>query len=228
MRIDLIAGSLLLVTAACATATAPKGAIGAAPLGTVSAEPVGTVSAQPTSTASAQPIVSAEPTSAVSAEPQGVGRYGPGEGESLLTFGGALTFTDPDVGDDVDTLTAQVGYGYFLDEHHEVGGQILNSLSDSDDFESTIFVVAPYYNYNWRQSSRTWYYAGPHIGILYNSIDTPGFDEDDTSFAYGAHGGVRQWITPSTSWFVEPRITKSSDVDDITILFGLNVSFWND
>ncbi len=166
---------------------------------------------------------------AVAPTPQGdVGRYGPGEGESLLTFGGALSMIEPDEGEDVDSLTGQVGVGHFLDEHNEVGGQILVARADSDGFDTSFIALAPYYNYNWRQSSRTWYYAGPHIGLLFSEVDAGTVDEDDTSFSYGAHAGVRQWLTPSTSWFVEPRLTQSSEVDDFTILFGLNVTFWND
>lgn len=161
----------------------------------------------------------------VGPEPQGgVGRYGPSQGESILTFGGALSRIDPDQGGDVDSFVAQAGGGYFLDENQEVGGQVLLTMSDGSGFESDTYVLAPYYNYNFRQSSRTWYYVGPHAGLLYTDVSSGAFSDDDTSFSYGVHGGVRQWLTPSTSWFIEPRLTQSSDVDDFTILFGLNVT----
>jgi len=143
-------------------------------------------------------------------------RYGTVEGDSLVTFGGSLSDTNRDGGGSTTTITAQVGYGRFLTDTREVGGQFL--LSDSDDF--TVISIAPYYNWNWKQSERTWFYAGPHLGIV--KIDGPGFDDTDLSF--GVHGGLRQWITPNTSYFIEPRFTTSSDFDEFAILFGLNVS----
>jgi len=171
-------------------------------------------------------LVLATSCAAVVPAPQdGTGQYGPLVGESLLTFGGSLSRSDPDGGSDTDSLTGQVGGGYFLDEHQEVGGQLLFALLDGDGFEANIYQVAPFYNYNFRQSSRTWYYAGPHIGLIFTDFEAGGVSDDDTSLSYGVHGGVRQWMTPRTSWFIEPRITQSSEIDDFSILFGLNVAF---
>ena len=143
-------------------------------------------------------------------------RYGTIEGESILTFGGSLSNQDFDSGGDTKNLTAQVGYGRFLANDREVGGQAL--ISESDDF--TFINLAPYYNWNWKHSERTWYYAGPHAGL--GIIEGPGFD--DTVFSVGVHAGLRQWVTPRTSYFIEPRITTSSDLDEFAILFGINVS----
>lgn len=161
-------------------------------------------------------------TSCAAANPQGRANYGPVTGESLITFGGSLSSIDPDQGSSARTTTGQAGFGYFISEEHEVGGQVLLIDSDGSGFEAQNYSIAPYYNYNYRQSSRTWFYGGPHMGLVYSSTKAGNFSDDDTSFSFGVHGGLRQWITPRTSYFLEPRFTTSSEFDDFTFLFGLN------
>ncbi len=151
-------------------------------------------------------------------------RYGPGEGESLVTAAGQISNTDIG-GDSTRTFLALVGGGYFLTPEHEVGGQISFATSDPENGSSvTAVFVAPYYNYNWRQSSRTWYYAGPHAGFA--KVESGSFD--DSSFALGVHAGLRHWLSPTTSVFVEPRYTwyeiDSETVNDLTALFGISVT----
>ena len=147
--------------------------------------------------------------------------YGSQKGDSLLSAAFSLSSSSPDGGEDITTVVTQLGAGFFLTQEHEVGGQILYASSDSGAFDSEIISIAPYYNYNWRQSSRTWFYAGPHLGV--QIIDT-GFD-DSTELSFGVHGGLRQWLTPSTSVFVEPRFTTSDELDDFTLLVGLSIAW---
>jgi hypothetical protein len=145
-------------------------------------------------------------------------RYGTSAGESLLTFGGALSNTTPEGGDSTTSLTAQVGVGRFLSDTKEMGLQAL--LFKTDDL--TVLNLAPYFNFNFRLSSRTWLYAGPHIGVLIFDQETA--EEIDIEFSYGVHGGIRRWATPSTSLYIEPRFTTSDLQDEFAVLFGMNIS----
>ena len=162
--------------------------------------------------------------SCASVNPQGSAHYGPVSGESLITFGGSLSRIDIDGGSDTTTVVNQAGFGYFIADQHEVGGQILLFSTDGDGFESNTYQLAPYYNFNIRQSSRTWFYFGPHLGFVYTEFKSGAVSDDDFNLSIGIHGGLRQWLTPRTSYFFEPRYTTSSDFDDFTLLFGLNFS----
>ncbi|MFT5286885.1 MAG: hypothetical protein ACI8TQ_003060 [Planctomycetota bacterium] len=154
--------------------------------------------------------------------PQGGGHFGPLPGESILTVAGSISSQEPDVGDTTDTVIAQVGIGHFLDEVREVGGQILIANSSSGNFESEVLGLLPYFNWNFRQSEQTWFYAGPHAGLIEVTFSGGGFNESETELSYGVHGGMRQWVTSRSAFYIEPRITKSSKLDDFTILFGIN------
>jgi hypothetical protein len=158
------------------------------------------------------------------ARPQGSAHYGPVSGESIITFGGSLSKLDPDSGGDITTSTNQAGFGYFLTDEHEVGGQLLLFRLEGSGFEAESSQFAPYYNFNYRQSSRTWFYFGPHLGVVRTETRGTNFKDDDTSASFGVHGGIRQWLTPRTSYFFEPRYTTSSDFDEFAFLFGLNFS----
>lgn len=160
--------------------------------------------------------------SCASAPTQGSAHYGPAMGESLLTFGGNLSRLDIDDSPNTTTTTNQAGFGHFLTDEHEVGAQALLFRVDGGGFEADSFSIAPYYNYNYRQSSRTWFYGGPHLGVVYTKFKGQGVKDDDTSLSFGIHGGIRQWLTPTTSYFIEPRLTTSSDFDEFALLFGLS------
>ncbi|MCC7014385.1 MAG: outer membrane beta-barrel protein [Planctomycetes bacterium] len=153
--------------------------------------------------------------------PTGIG------GKQLLAFGGSISSVEVD-GEDTMNLILQAAFGYFLDDTHEVGGQVLHYVSDSDSFEFTSRQIAPYYNYNYRQSPRLWYYGGAHAGIAIFEIDVKGGgDYDETGFAFGPHVGARYWLSPTTAVFAEPRITWSFLEDTETtleVLFGFTTT----
>lgn len=159
--------------------------------------------------------------------------YGPLKGESELTFGGSLGSTKSkfDGGSSTtDTsLNGQVGYGRFLTNEREVGGQLIfNVLSPDQGDDLRQIAILPYYRYNFRQSERTWFYAGGHLGL--QKFEAGG--ESDTAISYGIHGGMKSWLTPQVSFFVEPRLTFSNydlggidlDVTDFRTLVGFSYS----
>jgi hypothetical protein len=159
---------------------------------------------------------------AVSSAQMGV--FGPTGGENLINFGGSLGTTDVD-GDETTTINLQAGFGHFLTDVHEVGAQLNESYSSPDGAPDTISTgLSGYYNYNFRQNPRTWFYAGPHLGLL--MIDAN--DDDDTNLAIGIHGGIRHWLSESTAVFVEPRFTVSEfnndDVETAEVIFGYTVA----
>jgi hypothetical protein len=153
--------------------------------------------------------------SAVSATAQQApaARYGTQEGEGILSFASQITKTDH------TSVVASGGYGIFLTDVHEVGGQL--TLFDSSGF--SLKILSAYYNYNHRFSARTWGYAGPHLGL--SMVEISGAS-DENGISFGAHAGARQWVTPRTSLFVEQRFTSISGSDnEISLLIGFNVSF---
>jgi len=154
--------------------------------------------------------------------PRNESHFGPVDGESLLAVGGSYSRINPDVGQTSNLVTVQTAFGYFLTKEHEVGGQILVGRADSGNTEAESTAVLPYYNYNYRQSSRTWYYVGPHLGVINTVAKSGAFKSDDTNVSIGVHGGIRQWLTPNSALYLEPRLTFNSDVSDFTLLFGVN------
>ena len=157
------------------------------------------------------------------------GTYGPTGGQNLFSIGGALSRQKIDFqgGSITSTdLNAQLGFGRFLTDVHEVGLQVNESYSHSDSAgaKDTISTgIAPYYNYNFRNSPRTWFYVGAHAGA---ELSEQG-GKSDTNFAYGVHGGVRHWLSQSAAIFAEPRYTRSQfdsfDVETTEIIFGYSV-----
>jgi hypothetical protein len=147
-------------------------------------------------------------------------RYGPTGGENLLSVAGSISNFDVD-GFSVLSITGQFGFGRFLTKEHEVGASVSISYLNPEDFDSSVSEgLSGYYNYNWRDQPRTWFYAGPHIGL--SLTDANG--DDDTSIAVGGHGGLRHWLTSRTAFFVEPRLTFASDLTISEIIFGYTIA----
>ena len=157
-------------------------------------------------------------------------------GESELTFGGSIGLVETEfdfAGAESNTdvsINGQVGFGRYLTNEHEVGGQAIFNLSmpdEGDDFGQ--YALLPYYRYNFRSSDRTWFYTGAHTGLFV--FESGG--ESDTGFSYGIHGGMKSWLTPQVSFFVEPRLTFTSldigpvglDLNEFRTLIGFTYSF---
>jgi len=163
--------------------------------------------------------------------------YGPQKGESLLSLGGSFSSSRLDV-DGVPTIesaifTGRAAVGYFFTLEHEAGVQLTydrfeTNLAGGDQTRGDVLLV---YNYNLRQSSRTWYYFGADLGYRWLR------DEDATNFnspTYGIHVGLRQWLTPNVSVFAQPfwkRSEYETTIDDdatdtqLGVLYGLEFAF---
>jgi len=172
------------------------------------------------------PLVACAATSSPAAQEGGA--WGPSQGESELTFGGSIgnLTIDPDAGDDIsiNTLDGQLGYGRYLTDQHEVGGQVILSLQSPDEGDDSGTVgLLPYYRYNIRSGDRGQYYVGGHTGI----VQFQG-EDSETSFSYGIHGGFKSWLTTELSFFVEPRLTFTSfdgfDLNEFRTLLGFTYS----
>jgi hypothetical protein len=147
-------------------------------------------------------------------------RYGPTGGENLLSISGSITNFDVD-GFSVLSISGQFGFGRFLTEEHEAGATLSTSYLNPEQGDNAVTEgLSAYYNYNWRNEPRTWFYAGPHLGISF--LDAGG--EDDTNLAFGGHGGLRHWLSPRTAFFAEPRITFSTDITITEIIFGYTIA----
>jgi hypothetical protein len=157
---------------------------------------------------------------AASVSAQGGTRYGPTGGDNLLSVAGSISTLNFD-GFSLVTLTGQFGFGRFLTDVHEVGATLSTSYSNPEKGNSsTSEGLFGYYNYNWRENPRTWFYGGPHLGI---SIFDAGGD-DDTSLSLGGHAGMRHWLTPRTAFYAEPRLTFGSDIVITEIIFGYTIA----
>ena len=107
--------------------------------------------------------------------------FGPTGGQNLFSIGGSLSSQTIDLGGasgefTTTTLNLQAGVGHFLTNVHEVGVQVYESYSMPESGNDTITSsLGGYYNYNFRSTPRTWFYAGPHAGFLL--IDQGGTDD---------------------------------------------------
>lgn len=156
---------------------------------------------------------------ALSASAQ-VDHFGPIGGDNLISVSGAISRYSID-SFDVTSISGQFGFGHFLTDIHEVGATLATIYSSPEKGDDSVNEsLSGYYNYNFRNNPRTWFYAGGHLGLNY--FDAGG--SDDTNLALGIHGGVRQWLSPRTAFFVEPRITFASDIDITEIVFGYTVA----
>jgi hypothetical protein len=153
--------------------------------------------------------------------------YGPIEGESIYSLGGTYGFIDfDDSSKDQIVESAQFATGHFLSDTHEWGVQANWLAHDFNFFEIRTIGLFPYFNFNFQQSERTWFYVGPHAGYVYVTVEPFGMASTTSDeISYGAQMGIRHWLTPSVSIFAEPRITQSSSFETRTILMGLNFNF---
>lgn len=162
---------------------------------------------------------------ATSSSLQREGRYGPGKGESEISFAATLTnqSIDPDQGDsiDVQTVFLQVAGGYFLDENQEIGGTLNVFNFDADGSDGGAIGLYPYWRWNFRGEGRGWFYAGGQLGLNRAEFD----GDSDTTIAFGGHGGYKHWLRPDLALFVEPRLNfydqDFGDTVEFLTLFGI-------
>lgn len=194
--------------------------------------------------------------------------YLPAAGESEFTFGGsygqASSGTSVDVGlgsvdteIDVTFFDLQLGFGQHLTRAHEVGAQLLVNVFEQE-FEVSVpglgdadvsamngqYGLYPYYRYNFRVGDRMQAYIGAHAGLqqVETSIADGGggdaLDVDELGFSYGAHVGMKSWLSPNTSFFVEPRFTitdtsfdlpdgseAEQELQEYRVIFGFTFSY---
>jgi hypothetical protein len=178
-----------------------------------------------------EPAAPPEAPKLTAEEPRRAGEeeaYGPRENKLILNINGAYSFVDNQLADQ-NSISGQLGVGYFITANHEAGLQVFGQWSRIKHFGSThLYFLGPYYNYNHQVTPRTGLYAGPHLG--YSSLGSSSDDEDQ--FSYGAHVGVRHWLTPAVNLNIEPRFTHSEFDRDIggvqnnwDFLFGFGVLF---
>ena len=140
-------------------------------------------------------------------------RYGPAEGESEISAGGAvgirsnkLTVGGVSATEDQVLYSGQIGLGYYLSDAHEVGAQLVISGTTTDadpGGDNETQALLPYYRYNFRFSDRAQWYLGLHAGASRQKAG----GESSTDLSYGAHAGFKSWINPDLSFFFEPRFT---------------------
>lgn len=169
-------------------------------------------------------------------------RFGPGAGGRTFSSGFSLIKTEvtdtslrigarnrraaPTTSANQTDLSFSLGLGYYFTAVQEAGFTARYSKTDDDTgTEFSVVFLEPYYNYNWQSTPRTWFYGGPHLGIAFLEAD----GIDDSGLSLGLHVGMRHWLTPRASFFVEPRFTNSDNstltVDETAILMGFSVLY---
>ncbi|MFO0981489.1 MAG: SUMF1/EgtB/PvdO family nonheme iron enzyme [Planctomycetota bacterium] len=165
--------------------------------------------------------------------------YGTRSQDVLVNLSGAYSFTDRSFGttsegielpsQEQETFSGQTSLGYFLTAHHEIGAFLYGSLTRIDHAgDSHILFAGPYYNLNLYPTETLSVYLGPHAGITNfdSAVDSA------TEFSYGAHAGLRFWVTPRAAFTIEPRGTWTEfdneiggDTFTLDVLVGFSVRF---
>jgi len=162
------------------------------------------------------------------AAPRQESAFGPTGGEQLFGIYGDLASVSADYpggSASASVFGGALSFGYFLTDANEIGALLLATIISPDSGDDIkAWSLTPYYNYNFRQDPRTWYYVGAHTGFAY--LDAGG--DSDGALALGAHCGMRHWISPRTAFFVEPRATVAfallGDVTTTEVLFGYTIA----
>jgi hypothetical protein len=239
------------VVAGCAIAPAPRPAAPLPETAVVADEPIGlndpvaapAAPAAPKAAVPAPESTVAAPTDLfgdysppaagpLSPSPRADESFGPKDNQLLVTLNGAFSYINPDHADNTTSINGNFEVGWFKTREHEIGGQLFTDYSHSTHNDNEQLFLGPYYNYNWYRTPRQTFYGGPHLGLSYFKLKAPGFSDSETSFAYGIHGGWRQWLTPTVSFNIEPRFTHTNlssslggDRDEFDILFGFSLIF---
>ncbi len=232
----VVVGAALLFGGCAGPTRAPASALlpeSASAPATIAAEPAATEAAEPAvAAAAAAPAAVADAaapaSSDLAAEPAQAGatgaNMGPGKGDSIVTA--ALQISNSrSSGDTTNSIAGSLGGGYFLEDQHEVGGQLLVNYIAPPGPNAVIFFLAPYYNYNYRLNPRLTVYGGPHFG--YARFESGG--TTDNSFQFGAQAGGRYWLQSNTAAYAEWRYTHyksfGTSTNDLTLLLGLAFTF---
>ena len=207
------------------------GGCAAAPTRTLAPPPAPEAAAAPgTAATEPPPVEMAEPPELVAARPEqatnggGGGDYGADAGEKLVMGAMQMSSANTD-GGSTENTSGMLGFGYFLTEQHEVGGQLLVTYFAPPGPNSVAFFLAPYYNFNFRVNPQLTIYGGPHLG--YARFEAG--NQSDDSVQIGVQAGGRYWLDRNTAAFAEWRYTNyeafGSSTNEFAILLGLAFAF---
>jgi len=133
--------------------------------------------------------------------------YGPEASDWLVGFSATYRYSHSEAAsgttDEVETLTARLSAGWYLNRVHEFGLELqpnFTRLENSPDTSDTY--IGAFYDYNHWASPRATLYGGPQLGLQLTESSS-----NDTAFAWGLHAGLRYWLSTSVSLQVEPRLT---------------------
>jgi opacity protein-like surface antigen len=146
------------------------------------------------------------------------------QGTSELTVDGLL---DPD-GASGTELSLDVGYGYFVQDNIEVGGEV--SFADNDDVMS--YGLGGFAEYNLDQGTALVPFVGAGLGWVNTEIDA--LDVDDDAIVAGIYGGVKYFLAENIAltaqinldWASEDIFLNDGDVEDTNIDVTLGMRFF--
>lgn len=115
------------------------------------------------------------------------------EGTQELNVAGNLNF-------DTDNYNLTAGYGYFVADNWEIGGDVTASLSDETD----TWDVSLFTEYNFTNSSDFVPYIGISAGVLSaENGDTNFLQQDDSGFVFATQLGVKYFVTKNVALSAE-------------------------
>jgi hypothetical protein len=146
------------------------------------------------------------------------------QGTRELTLDGAL---DPD-GASGTEISLDVGYGYFIQDNIEVGGEV--SIADND--HATTYGLGGFAEYNFDQGSALVPFAGVGLGWFNTEIDD--LDVDDDAVVASLFGGVKYFLAENIAvtaqinleWASEDIFLNDDDVEDTNIDFTVGMRFF--
>ena len=121
---------------------------------------------------------------------------------------------------DATLWSAGIAYNHYLSESYSIGGTLRLDQVDGDalDDDVVIWGLRVRGDYYFSTQSTTVPYVGIQLG--YVGYDTAGSDDND--FTYGAHGGVKLFVTENVAINLEAIYDifeiESTDIDSFSLL----------
>ncbi|OVE73353.1 hypothetical protein BVX93_01860 [bacterium B13(2017)] len=147
----------------------------------------------------------------------------------------SLSITNTSNGSDSTSTTGIFGVNFFILDWLSLGGSLVGTLSDSDNYTSQSISINAVVDFYLAPSSS----VIPFVGVLagatmqqseyevttyswWGGSSTTTIDDSETNFSYGAHAGLKIFIKENASLNLEVRyLTYEFGDDDITQTQGL-------
>ncbi len=148
--------------------------------------------------------------------------------------------SDDDDDEDIQMFLGTVTAGYFITDQIQLGGSFMGNRMDYGDSDSTTYDLSAQAKYHFSSSDQTIVpYVGIQGGYYTRTYDSGDGDESESDgYSYGALGGLKFFVTESTTLNLELNYNRLSldpdsndDNDDnieadlLALLIGFSIYF---